>query len=121
MTDSRLRDLERKWKESGAVEDEVAWLREAVRRSARPTWSQYARLAVTSPEAAAAFLVSSVADGGVDRAELVLAARCGHPPAAMATGARAVSERGKRLPPLSAFGRRGQHVEGPARSGVGMR
>ena len=39
----------------------------------------------------------------------------------LATGARAVSERAKRLPPLSAFGRRGQHVEGPARSGVGMR
>ena len=37
------------------------------------------------------------------------------------TGARSVSERAKRLPPLSAFGRRGQHVEGPARSGVGMR
>ena len=39
----------------------------------------------------------------------------------LATGARSVSERAKRLPPLSAFGRRGQHVEGPARSGVGMR
>lgn len=39
----------------------------------------------------------------------------------LATGARAVSERAKRLPPLSAFGRRGQHIEGPARSGVGMR
>lgn len=40
----------------------------------------------------------------------------------LAAGARSVSERAKRLlPPLSAFGRRGQHVEGPARSGVGMR
>ena len=39
----------------------------------------------------------------------------------LVTGARSVSERAKRLPPLSAFGRRGQHVEGPARSGVGMR
>ena len=39
----------------------------------------------------------------------------------LAGGARSVSERAKRLPPLSAFGRRGQHVEGPARSGVGMR
>ena len=39
----------------------------------------------------------------------------------LAVGARLVSERAKRLPPLSAFGRRGQHVEGPARSGVGMR
>lgn len=39
----------------------------------------------------------------------------------LAAGARSVSERAKRLPPLSAFGRRGQHGEGPARSGVGMR
>ena len=39
----------------------------------------------------------------------------------LVTGARSVSERAKRLPPLSAFGRRGQHGEGPARSGVGMR
>lgn len=39
----------------------------------------------------------------------------------LATGTRSVSERARRLPPLSAFGRRGQHVEGPARSGVGMR
>lgn len=39
----------------------------------------------------------------------------------LASGARSVSERARRLPPLSAFGRRGQHVEGPARPGVGMR
>ena len=39
----------------------------------------------------------------------------------LAVGARSVSERARRLPPLSAFGRRGQHVEGPTRSGVGMR
>ncbi|WP_342373031.1 hypothetical protein PCC79_03615 [Propioniciclava soli] len=39
----------------------------------------------------------------------------------LVAGVRSVSERAKRLPPLSAFGRRGQHVEGPARSGVGMR
>ena len=39
----------------------------------------------------------------------------------LAAGARSVSEWAKRLPPLSAFGRRGQHVEGPTRSGVGMR
>lgn len=31
MTDSRLRALERRWKESGSVEDEAAYLRERVR------------------------------------------------------------------------------------------
>ncbi|WP_075891731.1 hypothetical protein [Actinomyces provencensis] len=41
--------------------------------------------------------------------------------ASLAAGGRSLSERAKRLPPLSAFGRRGQRSEGPARSGVGMR
>ncbi len=36
-------------------------------------------------------------------------------------GARWVAERAKRLPPLSAFGRRGGAEQGPRRSGVGMR
>lgn len=36
-------------------------------------------------------------------------------------GARWVSERAKRLPPLSAFGRHGGTEQGPRRSGVGMR
>ena len=31
MTDERLRELERCWRESGSVEDEAAWLRERVR------------------------------------------------------------------------------------------
>ena len=31
MTDARLRELERKWHESGSAEDEAAWLRERVR------------------------------------------------------------------------------------------
>lgn len=35
-------------------------------------------------------------------------------------GARWVAERAKRLPPLSAFGRRGGTEQGPRRSGVGM-
>lgn len=36
-------------------------------------------------------------------------------------GARWVAERARRLPPLSAFGRRGGTDRGQARSGVGMR
>ncbi len=31
MSDEKLRELERRWKESGSVEDESAWLRERVR------------------------------------------------------------------------------------------
>lgn len=39
----------------------------------------------------------------------------------LATGARAVSQRARRLPPLAAFGRPTPHSAGAARSGVGMR
>lgn len=41
--------------------------------------------------------------------------------APLVKGARWVGERAKRLPPLSAFGRRGGTDQGQARSGVGMR
>lgn len=33
---------------------------------------------------------------------------------------RQMSERARRLPPISAFGQRGRHQSGPVRSGVGM-
>lgn len=39
----------------------------------------------------------------------------------VATGVDRLSERTRRLPPVSAFGRRGASQQGPARSGVGMR
>ncbi|WP_286689348.1 MULTISPECIES: hypothetical protein [unclassified Aeromicrobium] len=44
-----------------------------------------------------------------------------HVRAPIEKGARWVAERAKRLPPLSAFGRRGGTEQGPRRSGVGMR
>lgn len=44
-----------------------------------------------------------------------------HVRAPIEKGARWVAERAKRLPPLSAFGRRGGAEQGPRRSGVGMR
>ncbi len=39
---------------------------------------------------------------------------------AVATSRRAISERARRLPPVSAFGRRGQSPSGATRSGVGL-
>ena len=36
MTDTRLRELERRWKESGSVEDEAAWLMERFRSGELP-------------------------------------------------------------------------------------
>jgi hypothetical protein len=56
MTDERLRELERRWKESGSVEDEAAYLLERVRV------------------------------GDLDQERLQLAAYCGHSAAAHATG-----------------------------------
>ena len=44
-----------------------------------------------------------------------------HVRAPIEKGVRWVAERAKRLPPLSAFGRRGGAEQGPRRSGVGMR
>lgn len=44
-----------------------------------------------------------------------------HVRAPIEKGARWVAERAKRLPPVSAFGRRGGAEQGPRRSGVGMR
>lgn len=41
--------------------------------------------------------------------------------ASLAAGGRELSARASHLPPLSAFGRRSAHVDGPTRSGVGMR
>ncbi len=54
---------------------------------------------------------------GIDRA----AEMNRHVRAPIEKGARWVAERAKRLPPLSAFGRRGGAEQGPRRSGVGMR
>ena len=56
MADDRLRELERRWKESGAVDDEAAWLLERVRV------------------------------GGLEAERLQLAAYCGHAGARVALG-----------------------------------
>lgn len=58
MSDSRLRTLERRWIETGAVEDEAAWLRERLRA------------------------------GGLSEEQLALAAHCAHEGARLALGAK---------------------------------
>ncbi|MBX3468469.1 MAG: hypothetical protein KF878_16475 [Planctomycetes bacterium] len=61
MTDASLRELERRWRESGSLDDEVAWL--AARRRS----------------------------GELGRAHLELAAACGHRAAGLACGTQAAS------------------------------
>lgn len=43
MSDARLRELERKWKESGAEAAEAAWLQERLRVGQRLDWDGYCR------------------------------------------------------------------------------
>ena len=45
MTDERLRELERRFAESGDPTDELAWLQERVRTGAALSWESYRRLA----------------------------------------------------------------------------
>jgi len=62
MSDAKLRELERRWKESGAVEDEAAYLLERVRV------------------------------GDLEREKLELAAYCDHPAARLALGGKAPAQ-----------------------------
>ena len=66
MSDERLRELERRWKETGSVEDEAAWLSERVR--AGELTEERLRLAAALGQPAA------VAASGSDRALDILAA-----------------------------------------------
>ena len=64
MSDAKLRELERKWKESGSVEDEAAYLRERVRV------------------------------GDLTQERLELAAYCGHGAASLALGTHMTAQYG---------------------------
>ena len=66
MSDARLREAERRWREGGRREDEAAWLRERARA------------------------------GGLDPLDLAIAAACGHPAAVLAVSAPPSGPRGTR-------------------------
>jgi len=78
VTDVRLRELERRWKESGAPKDELAWLTERVRGGERLDWESYSRLAELDVQAAADYLRKRVDEGDLSQERLELAALCGH-------------------------------------------
>jgi len=77
VTDSKLRELERRWKETGSVEDELAWLRERVRSGAALDEASYARLATLDSPSAVAYLYSRALANPTRTAALALAGRCG--------------------------------------------
>ncbi|MBL4849349.1 MAG: hypothetical protein JKY65_27800 [Planctomycetes bacterium] len=81
MSDDRLRELERRWRETGAPEDERAWLRGRLRAVARLDWASYQRACELDPAAAADYLGKRVGPK-----DLRLAARLGSATAALSLG-----------------------------------
>jgi len=81
VTDSKLRELERRWKETGSVEDEWAWLSARVRGGERLDWESYSRLAELDVGAATEYLRERVDEGDLSQERLELAALCSHDPA----------------------------------------
>ena len=67
MSDEKLRELERRFRETGSAEDEVAWLRERARSSERLDWDSYSRLHDLDLKAAANYLQWRVETGDLTR------------------------------------------------------
>lgn len=83
MSDEQLRELERRWQNTGAVEDEAAYLVGRVRAGEELDWTTYLRLAELSPEVASDYLQGRVSSQGVDTSRIELAAYCRHEPAVL--------------------------------------
>ncbi|MGE0706922.1 MAG: hypothetical protein AB7N76_02975 [Planctomycetota bacterium] len=77
MSDEKLRELERRFRETGSAEDEVAWLRERARSGEKLDWESYSRLHELDVDAAADYLRWRVATGDLTQERLELAAYCG--------------------------------------------
>ncbi|MGE0711198.1 MAG: hypothetical protein AB7N76_28955 [Planctomycetota bacterium] len=84
MSDEKLRELERRFRETGSAEDEVAWLRERARSGEKLDWESYSRLHELDVDAAADYLRWRVATGDLAQERLELAAFCEFPGARLA-------------------------------------
>jgi hypothetical protein len=89
VAEDRLRELERRFKESGSEQDELAYLQEQVRTGGTLDWDSYSRLAELNVEAAADYLRARVERGDLEREKLELAAYCSHEPARLVLGEEA--------------------------------
>jgi hypothetical protein len=87
--DERLRNLERRFKESGDPTHELAYLQEQVRQGGSLDWESYQRLAELDVDGAAGYLLARVERGDLEQEKLELAAYCSHEPARVALGAEA--------------------------------
>ena len=81
MSDEKLRELERRFRETGSPDDELAWLRECARSGEKLDWDSYSRLHELDVEAAADYLRWRVGSGDLSASRLRLAGRLGHPAA----------------------------------------
>lgn len=79
LSDSRLRELERAFQESGSEESELDWLRERARLGQSLDWRSYSRLHELDVEAAVGYLGWRVQVGDLSQERLELAAHYGHP------------------------------------------
>jgi len=79
VTDGKLRELERRWKETGSVEDEARYLLERVRVAEPLASSSFWRLAEVDVASAAEYLKSRVESGDVPHDLVAVAGRFGEP------------------------------------------
>ena len=86
MSDLRLRDLEREWRNSGLGVDELAWLRARIRAGELLGYATYRRLASLDAAEAELYLRGHCSSDGASRSMLRLAAYCGHAPALSIAG-----------------------------------
>lgn len=86
VADERLRRLERCWKETGAPQDEAAYLIEQLRLQGDLPWGSYSRLAELDVPAAMDLLLTRLQRGSLQGEHLRLAALLGHEPARRGSG-----------------------------------
>lgn len=79
MSDADLRELERRWRETGSLEDEASWLRGRTRTGASLDWTAYSRLRDLDPQAAADYVGSQIDSGALEPERVQLAACVGEP------------------------------------------
>lgn len=86
MSDEKLRELERRFKETGSAQDEAVWLYELLRTGEALDWHSYLRLMELDVVAASRHLKQRVATGDLTADQMALAAKLGHTPAGEADG-----------------------------------
>lgn len=88
MSDSTLRELERRFRQTDSPEHELAWLRARAKSEERLAWADYLRLQCLDEESSVDYLSGLVHERALTSGRLRLAAHCGHTPAQTLAGER---------------------------------